>query len=497
MIPRILIPIIGVFAVVLIAVFGFTSRGFAIHALLLAAPVGIYFINRPEKLLVFIYGLYFSQIILPGIPQGLQLVHVMMTLLVAVTIARNTIIKPRTRQITVRNAFLYLFLLLLIITIRQRGLGLYAAGSGLVGGASYIKIFIGAGFLLCAPYYTLSAAQIKRAILFILIGSFMPALAQIIYLASKGAFYHHFMFIQPYVYGLQESLQGMFEGQGQFRLHAFAGISVNLLSLALVMIPFRGTNKLKILAIVGLALGMALLSGFRTSLLEISGITALFLLFNAPRTHRMRIVTGFGALVLIGLVAAIPLTPYLPYSAQRALSWLPFADVSVIAKADAAASSEWRLEVWQYSLSHWKDYMWIGRGFTMRLGDLMALEMQNDMIKLAYYGHNYHSGPISMLLDLGIPGLLIVSSLLLAYFVYAWKPLTVGAEPLILRAYDLFRVKVIYGVFSFYFIHGDVRSTLITIFMNIALLQTIRATAELSAKKMETSLPDSVARPKY
>lgn len=477
MLPSSLIPIIGVLVVVLIAVFGFTTRGYTIHALLLAAPLGIYFINRPERLLVFIFGIYASQLIVPGIPQGLQLVHVMMALLIAITIARNTINKPRARKMPVRNAFLYLLLLLLIITIRQRGLGLHAAGSGLVGGASYIKLFIGIGFLLCAPYYTLTVAQIKRAILFILIGSFAPALAQVVYLASQGTFYYHFMFIQPYVFGLQESLQGMFGGQGEFRLHAFAGISINLLSLALVMIPYRGSNKLKILAVVGIAMGMALLSGFRTSLLEIFALTILFLILNAPANQRIRLAVGFGALMMFALVLAIPLTPHLPYSAQRALSWLPFTNVSIIASADAAASSEWRIDVWKYSLSHWKDYMWIGRGFTMRLSDLMAAEVQNDMITSAYVGHNYHSGPISMLLDLGIPGVIIVSGLLLSILSYACKPLAFDTEPIIARAHDLFRAKLIYSVIAFYLIHGDVRSTLITILLNVALLETIRMSA--------------------
>jgi hypothetical protein len=494
MMPSFIISIIGVLVVVLVAFFGFTSRGYFIHALLLATPIGILFVNRPESLMVFIFGLYFSQLIIPGLPQGLQLVDAMMALFVVITIARNMILKPRL-ELERRHALLCLLLLLLVVTIRVRGLGLHASGGGLVGGASYIKLFVASGFMLCTPYFNLTASQIKKSIILMLIGSFLPALAQVVYLASGGSFFYHFAFIQPYVFGLQESLEGMLGGRGEFRLHAFSGLSINLLSLALVIFPFRGSGRLKIAAIAVIAVLMALLSGFRTSLLEIAAITMMFVAFNAPRKKRMQIIAVIAVLLAGLIMLAIPLAPLMPYSIQRTLSWLPFANISMAAKMDAVASTEWRIEVWNYSLSHWKDYMWIGRGFTMNMADLMALETRASMIQTAYLGHNYHSGPISMLLDLGIPGVVVVSSLLLSLLFYALKPVNVAADPLIIRAHDLLCVKVLYGILGFYFIHGDVRSSLVNIFLNIALLQTIRGAIAVGVRKTQV-ISNPQAKPK-
>ncbi len=482
MLPAFIIPLIGVLVVVFIAFYGFTTHGYLVHFTLLAAPIGVYLVNNPTLLLILIFGLYQSGVIMPGLPQGLQFVHMLMFVFVVISLARNIIAKPQRKSLGSVDLWLYGILLLLAVIIYYRGLGLYSGGGDLVGGASYIKLYIGAGFLLLARYYSLTPKQLRKTIVFILLGSFLPALAQIVFLASGGRIHQHFMFIQPYVYGLLESLAGLQGGQGEFRLHAFASISINLLSLVLVFIPFLGTNRIKVLFWTGLCVLMAMLSGFRSNVIEIMAITILFLIFSAPRGLRVSYASAVAILFGAGLIAAIPLMPHLPYAAQRALSWLPFADVSFYAKADADASALWRLEVWNYSLSHWREFAWIGRGFTMRLSDLMVLSQNRDLAMEAYYGHNYHSGPVSLLIDMGVPGFILGTGFLLATALYAMKALPFDTEPFIARAYDLFRVKCLYGVFSFYFIHGDARTTLITIFMNLALLEAIRTTSKLYSK---------------
>jgi len=484
MLPSFLIPIIGVIVVVVIALYGFTSRGNTIHVILLATPVGIYLVNNPKALLILVFSLYTSGFMIPGLPQGIQAVHMLMVFFVALTVARNIIAKPDKRKIKTPHRWLYAFLGLLCIIIYFRGLGMRSAGSGLIGGASYIKLLFGAGFLFCAQYYTLSARQWRNLIYFMLIGSTLPTISQLIFMMSGGAIYQHFMFVQPYIYGLIENLAGE-AGAGTYRFHGLAGVGSQLLVTALILIPFRGTNRLKIAILVGVCLAMAVFSGFRSSVLEIFVVTTLFIVMGAPRGQKVEYALGIGGLLLGLLILAIPMMPHLPYPVQRALSWLPFADVSVLAQQDATGSAVWRLEVWKYCLGHWREYMWLGRGFTFHISEIQSLSARADMILEAYISHNYHSGPISLLLDLGLPGFIIGSFFLISTFKLASKPLELQVDPFFIRAHNMFRIKLMFSVVSYYFIHGDVRSTFITIFMNLAMLESIRATAFLTTKKSE------------
>lgn len=476
MIPQFLIPIIGVIAVVLIAFYGFTSRGFLVHFLLLAAPVGIYFVNNPTGLLITTYALFYSGLMLPGLPQGIQVVHMLMILFVGITVARNIISKPASIPIPPAHRVLYFFLILLGVVIYFRGLGLRATGSGLIGGASYIKLIFAAFFLFCAKYYTLTPRQWRKLFILMFLGSLMPITSQLIFMLSGGAIYQQFNFVQPYVYGLIENMAGE-AGAGTFRLHGLAGVSSTLLVTALILLPFRGNKQLQLVFIIGLCMVMGLLSGFRSMVVEVTVVTMLYILFTAPRSMRYQYLAFFGVAVLLLFALAIPLMPHLPYPVQRALSWLPFAEVSYLAQADATGSAQWRLQVWEYSLKFVPQYLWIGRGFTFHISEIMSYGARLDMILEAYVTHNYHSGVISLLLDLGLPGLILGSLFLVLCIIYSLKPLPVEADPFIRRAHTVFRVKLLFGSISYFLIHGDVRSTFIALFVQLAILEGIRTTA--------------------
>lgn len=493
MIPQFLIPIIGVIAVVLIAFYGFTSRGFLVHFLLLAAPIGIYFVNNPTGLLILTYALFHSGLTMPGLPQGLQVVNVLMVLFVGITVARNIIAKPSGFPTPSTHRVLYFLLILLGIIIYFRGLGLRAAGSGLIGGASYIKLIVAAFFLFCAKYYTLTPRQWRRLFILMFIGSLMPTLSQTIFMMSGGTIYQQFYFVKPYVYGLIENMAGE-EGAGTYRFHGLAGVSSQLLVTALIFYPFRGNKGIQLVALIGLCMVMGLMSGFRSMVIEVIGVTLLYILFTAPRAMRMQYICFFVAMVVVLLGLSIPFMPHMPYPVQRALSWLPFADISYLAQADATGSAQWRLQVWEYSLKHLPDYLWIGRGFTFHMSEIMSLGVRMDMILEAYVTHNYHSGIISLLLDLGLPGFILGMLFLFYCTLYSLKPLKVDAEPMLRRAHVVFRVKTLFNVFTYIFIHGDVRSTFITIFVQLAILEGIRATAEKFYRE-KTTPPNTPAVP--
>ena len=70
-------------------------------------------------------------------------------------------------------------------------------------------------------------------------------------------------------------------------------------------------------------------------------------------------------------------------------------------------------------------YLWIGRGSTFNVFDTVDNLSQSDIMLytpwFAFQTHAYHSGPLTLLIDYGLPGFLIGTWLLLAIGVSAWK----------------------------------------------------------------------------
>lgn len=494
MLPSFLIPIIGVIIVVIIAMYGFTTNGYFVHFVMLATPIGIFLVNRPTELMILILGLFSSGVMIPGLPAGMQVVHLLMVFFVGLTIARNIISKPSAPRKKAAHLALYTFLLLLGVIIYFRGLGLRVAGSGLLGGSSYIKLFFGAGFLFCAQYYTLTAKQWRRCLYMMLIGSTLPTLAQLVFMLSGGSIYQHFLFIQPYVYGLIENMVGQ-EGSGAYRFHGLAGVSVQLVTTGLILLPFRGFMNPRMLLLIVFCLGLGALSGFRISITENLATAFIFIMLSVPKGRRLSTFIMMAVSVILLLFALVPVLPHMPYPVQRAFSWMPLADISPIAKMDAAGSAQWRFDVWKYSLAYWKEFMWLGRGFTFHISEVQSLSGRLDMYLEAYLTHNYHSGPLSLLLDTGLPGLIIGTVFLALNARYATKGPVMGADPFLVRFCNVYRAKVIYGVFAYFFVFGDVRSSFISIFIDLTILESLHNTMGWLARKQSAETTSAAPLP--
>ena len=102
---------------------------------------------------------------------------------------------------------------------------------------------------------------------------------------------------------------------------------------------------------------------------------------------------------------------------------MPGATVDQRTAIDATHSIDWRLEIWEYALARASDYLIIGRGGTFdvmeTVGQLGIADPYGTPWQ-AFLTHTYHSGPIEMLLDYGIPGLLAVFSLHVLIFKRLW-----------------------------------------------------------------------------
>lgn len=476
--PQFIIGIIGVLVVVLIAFYGFTTQGYVVHLTLLSAPLFVFLVNSPATWFMLIMGLTQSKLVFPGLPQGLHVVHVLIAGFSALMLARVTILKPNRARLKPYEYFLIAFTVVIVATAAVRGLGIRGLGSEAWGGMAYIKIFITATFLLAARQVTLKPKQIRWAIILMLLFSTLPIISQLIFTLSGGSIYQQYIFVEAYVGGLISSLEASQSG-GIVRYQMAGNLAGCIVLFALILIPAHGLSKGMLALFMIIAFVLIGFTGFRGQVLWLIGTLVLFTYFNSSRKYRSSrmIMIGIGALT--ALLLCYPLVPHMPGAMQRALSWLPMAPIPWNIKYEAATSATTRLLVWEMAWSEVPKYLIVGKGFTVNPGDMMAISVRTDWVLNAFLGHNYHSGPLSLLLDAGFFGLLFGTCFMITAAVeMCRRQRNITGPPLMRRAYNYFLAQHLYSVPAYFLIFGDVRESFPAMFINVAVMLVIYNSSE-------------------
>jgi O-antigen ligase len=166
-----------------------------------------------------------------------------------------------------------------------------------------------------------------------------------------------------------------------------------------------------------LCFALSLLGGFRSAVLLLALICAFQFYFEGLFRTRLFLV-----LALIALLGGLFLTAYstrLPLSVQRSLSMLPIIEISPIARQDAQASTDWRVEMWRMLLPEVREHLWLGKGFALNPTDMYLTTesvkrgLANDY-EASMVAGDYHSGPLSVIIPFGIFGLSAFVWLLIA-----------------------------------------------------------------------------------
>ena len=474
MIPQALIPLIGVLVVVFVAFYGFKSGGYLVHIGLMATPLLIYLVNNPGSWLVVILGLVDSKLIFPGIPQGLNVVHVMIAGFVAFIVARNIINKPQPFPHDTADRVLIAFMLVIAATAAVRGLGIRALGGEAWGGMGYIKLWLAGSFVLASRYVTLTNRQLRTAIFLMVFLGLLPVFAQFLFMVSHGSIYQQYMFVEAYVGGLLDSLNAAESGRGVVRYHMLSGLSSTTLMLGIVLIP--GVTAFQRFGIALTVLGslvLAGLSGFRGAFLLVIGTVVMIMLIQS-KNNRLPRLAGFLFLITAGLVLSYPFLEHMPSSIQRTLSWLPGAKVPIDIKIEAMNSVTTRTRVWEMAWAEVPHYLWIGKGFTINPADLQSVTVRQDWVLSAFLGHNYHSGPLTLLLDTGVFGFITGAGFMITSCLSAYRRLRhVEKDPFLKRCYVFLLAQYIYAVPAYFLIFGDVRESFVTMFIRYALMGVI------------------------
>lgn len=477
MLPQFLIPMLAAAAVVLIAIFGFTSGNFMVHAVLLAAPVVLMLAGNIGLVFTLILTLHYSDLILPGLPQGLNLQDVVILFLIALVIGRYSITKKRITSWQPSHYALFGFSLVLLVTIAIRGIGIRFLGGSEWGGFAYVKIFISIGFYMLCNRVKVIDSQMKTGLILMIVMSAIPAAAQVLFYISGGTVYFQYMFLEAYSSGLLSTLDAMQSGSGTTRLY-FTGMASAFVICAMAFFPLHKRKRFFFALFWMAGFFINLLSGFRGATVGIVMITLLYFLLYY--SSRRAMIISIGLAVFVGLL--LGLTPFMsdmPAGVQRALSWVPWYDIPIHVKMDAAISTEWRFEVWKEAWRYVPNYLVLGRGLTFNPDQVDAALALRDTISWAYVSHNYHSGPLSVLITMGIPGSVFFVLFCIAICseaLWGLKAMRQQARsPLLFRVYTVFMAYLLYAVASFFVIYGDMKSSLPNILFMAALLQILRS----------------------
>jgi len=347
------------------------------------------------------------------------------------------------------------------------GLGFHSLGGEVFGGKKYAQIFAAIGL-----FYAVASRPIPPnrstlyATLFLIGGlpGFLGDLAAV--LPSGLSFIFHF--INPGEAGMDEL--GNYTNL-ELGVSRMGGVAVTALAIYMCLLARYGIQGIfqirKPWRWMGfLTLFMAFgLGGYRsTILLVLMILVVLFLLEGLHRTPMLLVlllVCGLGGVMLVIFSQSLPLV------IQRSLAFLPL-NLNPEAVASAQGSSEWRLEMWASLLPEVPRHLLLGKGFAI------SAETYNEMTSVALssgrmdasqqtlaLASDFHNGPLSVVLPLGLWGCLAFTWFLSASLRILTRNYRYG-DPSIRGINRFLLAFFIVKVIMFVLVFGDLSSDLFT-----------------------------------
>ncbi|MGH7992239.1 MAG: hypothetical protein ACREDQ_01895, partial [Limisphaerales bacterium] len=303
---------------------------------------------------------------------------------------------------------LFFMLAVVLFTAKMTGFGLRVFGGDVYGGHKYFYLI--AGIL---GYFALAARRTPpdRVNLYLglyFLGGVVAVMSDIIPLLPHAAYFLYYVF-QPNIH----FFQNMGPGAEEIRLTGTRSMCLFIFSYMLARYGIRGlflSHKPWRCVIFGGFFVLGLLGGFRGYIISCGLVFAIqFLLEGLHKTRLMAIFTVAG---FLGALALIPLSDHLPYTFQRALTFLPY-KVSNAARLSAETSWEWRVQIWQALLPQIPQYLLVGKGYIISPQDYDFVMGPDAAVHSAFaeneasaLAEDFHSGPISIIIPFGIWGCL-------------------------------------------------------------------------------------------
>lgn len=383
----------------------------------------------------------------------------------------------------------------ILITAKIRGgIGVRALGSGSYGGKQYFYVLMAiAGYFAWAGI-KIDLTKLPRFLKMFYLSGISSLIPNIIYTLNIPAlFVLYYLF--PAAAAVGQAYAEYF-GLQMARIGGLATAGTAVMHFLLARHGLRGVFNLRYpwRLILFMVLGaVAALSGFRAILLALIVVISILALFEGLLFTRWALVAVlFGGVTLATLS---PMATKLPLSIQRTLSFLPI-DVDPVARADAQASLEWRILMWRAVLPELPDYLWLGKGYTINPTDLyLTSYAQYTGAAREYEGAivagDYHSGPLSVYVPFGLPGVLAFVAVIGLSLRGLWLNYKFGPDQLrIVNRFllALFITKAVFFVVVFGSLHSDLAAFAGIIGASVALNRGVcRQTARQSTRRVPVS----------
>jgi hypothetical protein len=325
---------------------------------------------------------------------------------------------------SVTRPLIFLVIVIVITANQTGGLGLRSMGAESMGGKRYFVLLgaiIGYFGMTC---YRVPEGRANTYVALYLLGGMTAVIGSLAPYVDK-------MFYPIFAFFPVENLAAMYdqapEETSALRLGGLTFASMAIFYFLLArhgvrglfgfgegwrFMPFRlrggfGLNHPLRLLVFLACIWISLLGGYR-SVAVLLGLTFLFQ-FYFEGLFRTLLLPVFVMVGILGIAIGLPMVNKLPMTIQRAISFLPLVDVDPIARLGAESSSEWRFQMWRVVLPTVPQYLLVGKGYSINLNEIelavgagsvsAAGEAEGAML-----AGDYHNGPLSVIIPLGIFG---------------------------------------------------------------------------------------------
>jgi hypothetical protein len=249
-------------------------------------------------------------------------------------------------------------------------------------------------------------------------------------------------------------------------------------------------------------IAMVFASGFRNQFVAIG----FFVLFASYRWGGGIAVARALVLVLVGLLLLVSIQAVrpLPFSVQRAISFIPGPwDEEV--RLETGRSTDWRVEMWKIALTtdRYITNKMLGDGFGFTAQELNIMKSAGvggqgfigDSGQEAFMIQgSYHSGPVSSIRFVGYVGLFLFLSLRIAMIPYAMRVLRSAWGTPYQPMAMLLAMWCAYAPFGFVFVFGEYRNDLPNALFDCGLLKMLHNSVPVAKSAPLPPMEDTIER---
>lgn len=471
-IQRALLTILLVLGSIVLVRVGLTRNLPILGLLIPLIGMASWFLGRPEVLFCTILLSKNARLLIPGLTATLGISELLQILLVGWMILEKAV-KHRRHPFSSRpgvDRWMIFFALNMAMIMVVRGSGFALLGGSVYGGTAYVSMFLSIICYFAAIQVQFNERQIRLLLWMILIGAAVPALVQMASAASPAGFGWLTKFIGAET---EQVIEEQAKEGGIARWTMLAFVSYALIPVAYIL--FR-KKSIRLILIV-LAFILVAMAGFRSRIFQTGAMVFLVSIYFSKTRLRTFTMWALAGVLVLGFLMIT--APVLPRAVQRAVSFIPFLPVDVAIAERAGESSTWRFELWRdYCIPNVPQYLLVGRGIAHDITGFAWLQSKwYGTADFYYYMGRYHSGPFTLLLDLGLPGFMTFTLFFLLVLKDSWSTMRRYAskcDTILSRYYIYLTLLMSFEVFNYYFIFGDVRSSLFRMLMIAAQLRIFK-----------------------